>query len=600
MSRSKNNIEKIRHSLSHILAAAVKEKFPQAKLGIGPAFTNGFYYDFEIKNLSEEHLVALESRMKEMIATGLKFEKEEITPAKAKKLFANELYKLELIDELKKAKSPIIIYKMFLKGESIPALTDLCAGPHIKSSAEIDPQCFKLAKIAGAYWKGDEKNKMLTRIYGYAFVSEEELSNYLLMLEKAELRDHRKLGKELGLFYVDQMVGLGLVMWQPKGAMLWRVMEDFWYKEHLKAGYNLVRTPHIGSRQLWETSGHWGFYSDSMYPSIEIGQSLEDARRGEKTKIKEEYLLKPMNCPFHMTLYKANLKSYKDLPIKWAECGTVYRYEKSGELSGLTRVRGFTQDDAHIICAKDQVKDELKNVVKFIKLIFSAFGFNDYKIYLSLRDPKNKKKYAGNDDGWKFTEKVLEEVAKEEGLDYTKEFGEAAFYGPKLDFKIKDVLGREWQCSTLQFDFNLPERFNISFVNAKGKEERPFVLHRALFGSFERFIGLLIEHYAGAFPLWLAPIQATILPVSDKQIDYAKEVAAILADENIRFNISSENETLGQRIRAAEIEKIPYIIIVGEKEALSKTISVRKRSEGDKGIQSIHSFLEEIRKEVKR
>jgi len=600
MSRSKNNIEKIRHSLSHILAAAVKEKFPQAKLGIGPAFTNGFYYDFEIKNLSEEHLVALESRMKEMIATGLKFEKEEITPAKAKKLFANELYKLELIDELKKAKSPIIIYKMFLKGESIPVLTDLCAGPHIKSSTEIDPQCFKLVKIAGAYWKGDEKNKMLTRIYGYAFVSEEELSNYLLMLEKAELRDHRKLGKELGLFYVDQMVGLGLVMWQPKGAMLWRVMEDFWYKEHLKAGYNLVRTPHIGSRQLWETSGHWGFYSDSMYPSIEIGQSLEDARRGEKTKIKEEYLLKPMNCPFHMTLYKANLKSYKDLPIKWAECGTVYRYEKSGELSGLTRVRGFTQDDAHIICAKDQVKDELKNVVKFIKLIFSAFGFNDYKIYLSLRDPKNKKKYAGNDDGWKFTEKVLEEVAKEEGLDYTKEFGEAAFYGPKLDFKIKDVLGREWQCSTLQFDFNLPERFDISFINAKGKEERPFVLHRALFGSFERFIGLLIEHYAGAFPLWLAPIQATILPVSDKQIDYAKEVATLLADENIRFNISSENETLGKRIRAAEIEKIPYIIIVGEKEALSKTISVRKRSEGDKGIQSIHSFLEEIRKEVKR
>jgi len=600
MSRSKNNIEKIRHSLSHILAAAVKEKFPQAKLGIGPAFTNGFYYDFEIKNISEEHLVALESRMKEMIATGLKFEKEEITPAKAKKLFANELYKLELIDELKKAKSPIIIYKMFLKGESAPALTDLCVGPHIKSSVEIDPQCFKLAKIAGAYWKGNEKNKMLTRIYGYAFVSEEELTNYLLMLEKAELRDHRKLGKELGLFYVDQMVGLGLVMWQPKGAMLWRVMEDFWYKEHLKAGYNLVRTPHIGSRQLWETSGHWGFYSDSMYPSIEIGQSLEDTRRGKKTKIKEEYLLKPMNCPFHMTLYKANLKSYKDLPIKWAECGTVYRYEKSGELSGLTRVRGFTQDDAHIICAKDQVKDELKNVVKFIKLIFSAFGFNDYKIYLSLRDPKNKKKYAGNDDGWKFTEKVLEEVAKEEGLDYTKELGEAAFYGPKLDFKIKDVLGREWQCSTLQFDFNLPERFNISFVNAKGKEERPFVLHRALFGSFERFIGLLIEHYAGAFPLWLAPIQATILPVSDKQIDYAKEVATILADENIRFNISSENETLGKRIRAAEIEKIPYIIIVGEKEALSKTISVRKRSEGDKGIQSIHSFLEEIRKEVKR
>ena len=599
MLRSKNNIEKIRHSLSHLLASAMKAEFPRAKLGIGPAIVNGFYYDFEIKNFSEENLSVIESKMREMLVTGAKFEKEEITPAKAKKLFAEEPYKLEIIDELKKARSPITVYKTFLKGKKDFIFADICAGPHVKSSAEINSDGFKLVKLAGAYWKGDEKNKMLVRIYGYAFASAEELTNYLNLLEEAERRDHRKLGKELELFHIDPMVGLGLVMWQPKGAMLWRVMEDFWYKEHIKAGYQLIRTPHIGSRNLWETSGHWGFYSGSMYPPIKIGQNLEETKCGEQSKTGEDYLLKPMNCPFHTTLFKADIKSYKDLPIRWAECGTVYRYEKSGELSGLTRVRGFTQDDAHIICSKNQVKDELKKVINFIKFIFGTFGFYDYKIYLSLRDPRSKKQYAGDDKGWKFTEKVLEEVAKEEKLDYTKELGEAAFYGPKLDFKIKDVLGREWQCSTLQFDFNLSERFNLSFINAEGKEERPFMLHRALFGSFERFIGLLIEHYAGAFPVWLSPVQVAIIPISDKQADYANEVATILADEDIRFIIANENETLGKRIRAAEIAKTPYILVVGEKEALSKTISVRKRSKGDLGAQNIQSFIEIIKKEIK-
>ncbi|MCK9187204.1 MAG: threonine--tRNA ligase [Candidatus Colwellbacteria bacterium] len=598
MLRSKNNIEKIRHSLSHILASAVKEKFPKSKLGIGPAIENGFYYDFDVKGLSEEHLPELEKRMKEIIKSGIRFSKEEATPAKAKKIFADEPYKLELIDELKKNKKPITIYKTYIKGEKEPILTDLCSGPHIRSSSEIDENAFKLAKIAGAYWKGEEKNKMLTRIYGYAFSSKKELDDYLNLLEEAEKRDHRKLGKELNLFNIDPMVGLGLVMWQPKGAMLWRTMEDFWYKEHLKAGYELVRTPHIGSRQLWETSGHWGFYSDSMYPPIEVGLSLEDIKKGKKSKAKEEYLVKPMNCPFHVVLYNSTLRSYKDLPLRWAECGTVYRYEKSGELSGLTRVRGFTQDDAHIICTEDQVKNELIKVVKFIKFIFGTFGFKDYKVYLSMRDPKDKKKYTGSDKGWKFTEKVLEEVAKEEKLDYEKELGEAAFYGPKLDFKIKDVLGREWQCSTLQFDFNLPERFNMSFINNKGKEERPYMLHRALFGSFERFIGLLIEHFAGAFPTWLAPIQAAVIPISDKQADYAKKVSDILADEDIRFSVFNSNETLGKRIREAEMQKIPYLLIVGEKEVLSKTISVRKRSEGDLGVQSTQSFIEMIHKDI--
>jgi threonyl-tRNA synthetase len=600
MLRSKDNIEKIRHSLSHILAAAIKERFPKSKLGIGPAIENGFYYDFDIKGLSEEHLPELEKRMKEIISSGIRFGKKEVTPAKANKIFSDEPYKLELIKELKKEKKPITIYSTYIKGEKKPILTDLCSGPHIRSSSEVEKNAFKLAKIAGAYWKGNEKNKMLVRIYGYAFSDKKELDEYLEFLEEAEKRDHRKLGKELNLFNVDPAVGLGLVMWQPKGAILWRTMEDFWYKEHLKAGYELVRTPHIGSRQLWETSGHWNFYSDSMYPPIEVGLSLEEVKRGKKAKAKEEYLIKPMNCPFHVILYNSIPRSYRDLPLRWAECGTVYRYEKSGELSGLTRVRGFTQDDAHIICTENQVKNELVKVVKFIKFIFKTFGFEEYKVYLSMRNPKDKKKYTGSDKGWKLTEKVLEEVAKEENLDYTKEIGEAAFYGPKLDFKIKDILGREWQCSTLQFDFNLPERFNMSFINSKGKKEQPYMLHRALFGSFERFIGLLIEHYAGAFPVWLSPIQTAIIPISDKQKEYAKEVADTLSEKNIRFSIFDSNETLGKRIREVEMQKIPYLLIVGEKETLSKTVSVRKRTEGDLGIWSMKNFIETIHKDIEK
>ncbi len=600
MLRSEKDLEKSRHSLSHVLAAAVKKSYPKAKLGIGPAIDNGFYYDFDIKNFTEETLAKVEEVMREFLSKGMKFEKEEVTPAKAKKLFAEEPYKLELIEELKKAKKAITVYHTTLTGEKTPIFTDLCAGPHVKNSKEIDPASFKLSKVAGAYWKGDEKNKMLTRVYGLAFGSKEDLDSYLKLLEEAERRNHRKIGAEQKLFHIEpNIVGLGLVMWQPKGAMLWRVMEDFWYRAHIKGGYELVRTPHIGSKKLWETSGHWGFYSDSMYPPLEIGESLTEMKAGKKAKVKDEFLLKPMNCPFHVTLYKSDTRSYRDLPIRWAECGTVYRYEKSGELSGLTRVRGFTQDDAHIICAKDQVKDELRRVVSFIKMIFGTFGFHDYKVYLSMRDPKNKEKYAGNDEGWKFTQKVLEEVAKEEKLDYTKEEGEAAFYGPKLDFKIKDVLGREWQCSTLQFDFNLPERFDLSFTNDKGNPERPYMLHRALFGSFERFIGLLIEHYAGAFPIWLSPVQAAILPVSDNHLEYAKTVAASLLENDVRVEVMATNDTLGKRIREAEMKKIPYIIVVGEKEVAAGTVSVRRRGKGDLGAKGLDEFLKDISEEIK-
>lgn len=585
--------------MSHILAIAIKEKFPKAKLGIGPAIDNGFYYDFDVKGLSDENLSEIEGRMRSLISDGLKFEKAEITPAAAKKMFAEEPYKLELIDELKKAKTPITVYRTVVKGMKTPVFTDLCAGPHIAQVSDIDPSSFKLTKIAGAYWRGNEKNKMLTRVYGLAFGTKEELENYIKLQEEAEKRNHRKIGAEQKLFYIDpNTVGLGLVMWQPKGAMLWRVMEDFWYRAHIKGGYELVRTPHIGSKKLWETSGHWGFYSDSMYPPLEVGISLSETKEGKKVKAKDEYLLKPMNCPFHVTLYKSDIRSYRELPIRWAECGTVYRYEKSGELSGLTRVRGFTQDDAHIICAKSQVKDELKRVVGFIKMIFGTFGFHDYKVYLSMRDPKNKEKYAGNDEGWRFTQKVLEEVAKEEGLDYTKEEGEAAFYGPKLDFKIKDVLGREWQCSTLQFDFNLPERFKLTFINEKGKEEQPYMLHRALFGSFERFIGLLIENYAGAFPLWLSPVQSVIVPINDKHMSFANNVADALRAEDIRVKIDSANETLGNRIRKAEMEKIPYILIVGDKEIGSETVSVRRQGKGDLGTMSLKDLVVKLKKEI--
>lgn len=578
-------LEKIRHSLAHILAASVKELFPKAKFGIGPAIDNGFYYDIEV-DLKDEDLERLEKKMKEIIAQDIIFEQKEVSKKEAKSLFKGQPYKMELIDELEGETVSIYTTKDFV---------DLCKGPHIAGTKEINPEAFKLQKLAGAYWRGDEKNPMLTRIYGLAFETKKELEDYLKMLEEAEKRDHRKLGKELDLFHTDEEVGIGLILWHPKGAMLWRVIEDYWFKKHLENGYELVRTPHIGNRRLWEHSGHWGFYSSSMYPPLEVGQSLEGLQHKDKIKESEQFLLKPMNCPFHVSIYNNALRSYRDLPMRWAETGTVYRFEKKGELSGLTRVRGFTQDDAHIICRKDQVEDELKRVIDFILFIYEAFGFesSSVNVYLSLRDPKDKAKYAGNDEGWDFTESVLRKVAKEKGLDFKEELGEAAFYGPKLDFKIKDVLGREWQCSTLQFDFNLPERFEMEFTNEKGEKEQPYMLHRALFGSFERFIGLLIEHYAGAFPFWLAPIQIKILPVGEAHRDYAREVAEQL--KQYRVKIDDNNETIGKKIRAGEMEKIPYLLVVGEKEIGNKTVSARQRGKIDLGELKIEEFINKIK-----
>ncbi len=596
MNKQENSLEIICHSMSHVMAAAVKELWPNVKFAIGPAIENGFYYDLDFgqEKINEDDLAKIEKKMKHIIKQNLKFEKSEVSIEEAikKEKKSGQIYKEELIKDLKKAKEKKVSYYKLGNFE------DLCRGPHVESSGKVKVDAFKLTKLAGAYWRGDEKNKMLTRIYGVAFTSKKELDEYLLIMKEAEKRDHRKLGKELDLFMFDSTVGAGLAMWQPKGAMLWRIMEDFWYKAHLDNGYDLVRSPHIGSRKLWEVSGHWGFYSDSMYPPLEVGQSLGELQQGKKAAIKEEYLLKPMNCPFHVLIYNAKPKSYRELPLRWAESATVYRYEKSGELSGLVRVRGFTQDDAHIVCSKNQVKSELKKVAEFIEYIFSTFGFKEYKVYLSLRDPKNKSKYAGNNEGWDFTQKVLEEVAQEQKLDYVKEEGEAAFYGPKLDYKIKDCLGREWQCSTLQFDFNLPERFDMNFTNEKGEKERPYMLHRALLGSFERFIGVLIEHYGGAFPVWLSPVQVKIVSVSEKHIEHCAKLAEELKKNDIRVEVDSSNETVGNKIRKAVAEKTPYMLVIGDKEVDSDKLQVRDRgSEKVREISKI-KFIKEIKDKI--
>ena len=592
------NLEKKRHSLAHIMAAAIQELWPEAQLAIGPEIENGFYYDIDFGTVKiiEADLKTIEKKMNHLLKQNLKFTRTEMKIDEAIKEAKKEKhpYKLEILEDLKKEGEKEVSFY------SVGTFTDLCRGPHIESTKEIKPNSFKLQKLAGAYWRGDEKNKMLTRIYGLAFNTKEELDEHLRLLSEAEKRDHRKLGKELDLFHIDEIVGLGLPLWHPKGARLWRALENFWYNEHEKAGYELVRSPHIGNKKLWETSGHWGFYNDSMYPPLEAGQSLLDSQEKKAVKESEAYLLKPMNCPFHVQIYKNSLHSYRDLPLRWAECGTVYRYEKKGELSGLTRVRGFTQDDAHIICRADQVEEELSRVVDFILFIYSSFGFKleDIKVYLSVRDPQNKKT-IGTDDGWNFTEKVLEKIAKAKKLNYETDLGGAAFYGPKLDFKIKDVLGREWQCSTLQFDFNLPERFQMSFTNSQGEKEQPFMLHRALFGSFERFIGLLIEHFNGAFPLWLAPVQIKILSVAEKHLAFAEKLVTEFKANGFRVEVDHNNETVGNKIRKAVNEKVPYVLVIGDKEMKSQDLNVRDRGQQETRTIAKDAFIAELQEKIK-
>jgi len=567
-------IETIRHSLAHILAASIQEIYPKAKFGMGPAIENGFYYDFELpENFSVKDLPKIEKRMRKFIKKNIVFKKKKITKKEAQKIFKDQPYKLELIKEL--PKKELTIYQ---SGSFI----DLCEGPHIKSTKEINPKAFKLIKIAGAYWRGSEKNPMLTRIYGLAFKTEKELKEYLKLQEEAKKRDHRVIGEKLGLFLIDQEVGAGLPLWKPKGAILRKVIENYLYEELTKEGYKFLITPHIGKLELWKTSGHWELYRENIYSPIKIDN--------------EKFLLKPMNCPFHVKIFKSKIRSYKDLPIKYAEFGTVYRYERSGTLHGLTRVRGFTQDDAHIWCTQQQLSTELTKLVKHGLKVLKTFGLKKFSIYLSTRPEK----YAGTEKGWKKATSSLVYVLKKLKLDYQIDPGGGVFYGPKIDIKIKDSLEREWQCTTIQVDFNLPERFDLSYINEKGKKERPLMIHRALIGSLERFIGVLLEHWAGALPLWLSPLQVLVVPVGANHRKYAKEITEILKENKLRAEVNLEAETVSKKIREGEIQKIPYILVVGDKEIKNKSVRVRKRRKGDIGMVKLEKFIDKIKKEIEK
>jgi threonyl-tRNA synthetase len=567
-------IEKIRHSLAHILAYAVQELYPGTKFGIGPAIENGFYYDFDLpKKISQEDLPKIEKRMRDLIKEGIKFKKKIVPKKEAEEIFKDQPYKLELIKEIEGENVSIYESGKFL---------DLCAGPHVKSTKEIDPDAFKLVKIAGAYWKGDEKNPMLTRIYGIAFETKEELENYLRIQEEIEKRDHRILGQKLELFLFDEEVGAGLPIWMPKGAILRKIIQDFLFDELKKEGYEWVVTPHIGNLNLWKTSGHWELYRENMYSPIKIDE--------------EEYMLKPMNCPFHVKIYKSKIRSYKDLPIKYAEFGTVYRYERSGVLHGLTRVRGFTQDDAHIFCTPEQLAREVEKLLKHGLKILKTFGFKEYSIYLATRPEK----FAGTEKMWKKAMAVLKYVLKKQKLKYQIDPGGGVFYGPKIDIKIKDCLGREWQCTTIQVDFNLPERFDLTYVDRKGKKRRPIMIHRALLGSIERFIGVLLENNGGALPLWLSPEQIWIIPVGSRHKKYAREIGSRLKVLGLRIKIKDENETVSKKIREGEIQKIPYMLVVGDKEMKSKSVRIRQRKKGDVGEIKLTKFIEKLKMEIER
>ena len=557
-------LEAMRHSASHVMAEAVKSMFGDAKFGIGPAIDDGFYYDFDLpRTLTPDDLITIETKMTEIIASNSSFISEELSKDEAKKLFADQPYKLELIDELPDEK--VSIYR---QGDFV----DLCKGPHVDTTGQI--KAFKLLNIAGAYWRGSEKNPMLQRIYGTAFPSRKDLKKHLADLEEAAKRDHRRLGKDLDLFSIHDIGGAGLVCWHPKGARIKRTIEDFWYKQHDLGGYETVSTPHIGKGDLWAISGHLDFYKENMYSPMDIDGT--------------DYYIKPMNCPYQILIYKTRVHSYRELPIRWAELGTVYRYERSGVLHGLLRVRGFTIDDAHIICRPDQVDEQIREVYDFSMNMLMEFGFKEFEIYLATR-PKETKA-VGEIARWEQATDALRAALDARGMPYSVDEGGGAFYGPKIDIKVKDFLGRPWQCSTIQFDFNLPERFDMNYIGEDGKEHRPYMVHRALLGSIERFIGCLIEHYGGAFPVWLAPVQAVLIPIADRHIDYAHKVAAELKSQGMRVEVDARSERMNLKIRDAQMQKVPYMLIVGDREAEQNEVSVRTRDGQDLKGKSIADF----------
>jgi threonyl-tRNA synthetase len=552
-------LETMRHSTAHIMAEAVQCLFSGVKFGIGPIIENGFYYDFELpRALTPEDLPVIESKMREIISQDMPFVREEMSKDKACKLFATQPYKLELINEI--PDTNVTIYKQ-------GSFTDLCRGPHLASTGDV--KAFKLTQLAGAYWRGDEKRPMLQRVYGVAFEKQEELDNYLLLQAEAAKRDHRKLGKELDLFSTHEEIGPGLICWHPKGALIRRIIEDFWRAEHSKRGYDVVYTPHIAKLDLWKTSGHLEFYRDYLFPAMEIeGQ---------------QYMLRPMNCLGHILIYKSQLRSYRNLPLRYAELGTVYRYERTGVLYGLARVRGFTQDDAHIFCRTDQVEQEVSEVLNLVQFMMSSFGFDEYEVFLSTRPEK----YAGTLSMWEEATESLKHVLEKLNWRYEVDPGEGVFYGPKIDIKLKDAVGHVWQGPTVQVDFNLPQRFSVCYIGEDGLEHNVVMIHRVVLGAMERFLACLIEHYGGAFPVWLSPVQATIVPIADRHVDYARQIQSDFGNDDIRVQVDDRSERMNLKIREAQLEKVPYMLVVGDKEMASSSASVRLRNGEDLGLEKL-------------
>ncbi len=584
-----SKLYRVRHSAAHVMAEAVLEKFPKGKVAIGPPIDDGFYYDFDLpRPLTPQDLEEIEARMKEILKEEHPFEREEISAEEAREIFSDQPYKLELIEGLEKGdvdehgnpveEMPVI--SIYRSGSFV----DLCRGPHVESTRQIHPNAVKLMSVAGAYWRGDENNAMLQRIYGTAWLSPKDLKQHLWRIEEAKKRDHRKLGRELDLFSVNEEVGAGLVLWHPKGAKIRHIAERFWEDEHLENDYDFVYTPHIGKANLWKTSGHLDFYAENMYAPIEIEE--------------QKYYLKPMNCPFHVQIYKSDIRSYRDLPMRYAEKGTVYRYERSGVMHGLMRVRGFTQDDAHHFCAPSQMPEEIDFVLSFSLHILRSFGFDEIKAYLSTRPEKA----VGDPERWIAAEEALEAALNRAELPYEVDEGGGAFYGPKIDLKISDALGREWQLSTIQFDFNLPERFDMNYIEEDGQAYRPYMIHRALMGSIERFFGILIEHFGGAFPVWLSPVQAVLIPIADRHIAYARDVAKELRAVGLRVAVDDSSERMNAKVRDAEKQKVPYILVVGDREEENGTVALRRRSGERMGAKTVEEFrdlaLQEVQEKV--